>query len=246
MLSVGEITRKNVLHYDHGICNFEPKSAFHLNISLFSCINVWIKLSNSSLAAIKLEYVKTFCCDPPSYTQVAGIRLGTGVKCSKVLTDKRLPSLDSWIDNLDIFMDFICFICQLCQFHDNSSVIIPAEPQYWRNNGRFHCPLPEPQSDHNNNGGRTTAGPVDNFRTPTPLTEDFRNWKMYDIKQVKICPEYRDLLSKPRLDLSHEDVIKWKRFPRYWPFVWGIPRSPVNSPHKGQWRGALIFSLTCA
>ena len=24
---------------------------------------------------------------------------------------------------------------------------------------------------------------------------------------------------------------------RYWPFVRGIHRSPVNSPHKGQWRG---------
>ena len=41
----------------------------------------------------------------------------------------------------------------------------------------------------------------------------------------------------------HDDVIKWKHFPRYWPFVRGIPRSPVNSPHKGQWRGALMFSL---
>ena len=41
----------------------------------------------------------------------------------------------------------------------------------------------------------------------------------------------------------HDDVIKWKHFPRYWPFVRGIHRSPVNSPHKGQWRGALIFSL---
>ena len=44
---------------------------------------------------------------------------------------------------------------------------------------------------------------------------------------------------------SHDDVIKWKCFPRYWPFVWGIHRSPVNSPHKGQWRGALMFSLIC-
>ena len=26
----------------------------------------------------------------------------------------------------------------------------------------------------------------------------------------------------------------------------GIHRSPVNSPHKGQWRGALMFSLICA
>ena len=29
-----------------------------------------------------------------------------------------------------------------------------------------------------------------------------------------------------------------ENFPRYWPFV-------VNSPHKGQWRGALMFSLIC-
>ena len=35
-------------------------------------------------------------------------------------------------------------------------------------------------------------------------------------------------------------------FPRYWPFVRGIHRSPVNSPHKGQWRGTLMFSLTYA
>ena len=26
----------------------------------------------------------------------------------------------------------------------------------------------------------------------------------------------------------------------------GIHRSPVNSPHKGQWRGAVMFSLICA
>ena len=37
--------------------------------------------------------------------------------------------------------------------------------------------------------------------------------------------------------MHHDDVIKWKHFRRYWPFVWGIHRSPVNSPHKGQWRG---------
>ena len=35
-------------------------------------------------------------------------------------------------------------------------------------------------------------------------------------------------------------------FPRYWPFVLGIHRSPVNFSHKGQWRGTLMFSLICA
>ena len=44
----------------------------------------------------------------------------------------------------------------------------------------------------------------------------------------------------------HDDVIKWKHFPCYWPFVRGIHRSPVNSPHKGQWRVALMLSLICA
>ena len=34
--------------------------------------------------------------------------------------------------------------------------------------------------------------------------------------------------------LDYDDVIKWKHFPRYWSFVQGIHRSPVNSPHKGQ------------
>ena len=38
-------------------------------------------------------------------------------------------------------------------------------------------------------------------------------------------------------------MIKWKHFPRNWPFVRRIYRSPVNSQHKGQWRGALMFSL---
>ena len=39
--------------------------------------------------------------------------------------------------------------------------------------------------------------------------------------------------------------MKWKYFPCYWPFVRGIHRSPVNSQHKDQWRGALMFSLIC-
>ena len=46
------------------------------------------------------------------------------------------------------------------------------------------------------------------------------------------------------IDLN-DDVIKWKHFPRYWAFVRRIHRSPVNSPHKGQWRGAFMFSLIC-
>ena len=43
-----------------------------------------------------------------------------------------------------------------------------------------------------------------------------------------------------------DDVIKWKHFSRYRPFVRGIHRSPVNSPQKDQRRGALMFYLICA
>ena len=47
-------------------------------------------------------------------------------------------------------------------------------------------------------------------------------------------------------DVIHDVVIKWKHFLNYWPFVRGIHRLPVNSPRKGQWRGALMFSLICS
>ena len=59
---------------------------------------------------------------------------------------------------------------------------------------------------------------------------------------------YSTCLSWPNyyLPIIHDDVIKWKHFPRNWLFVRGIHRSPVNSPHKGHWRGALMFSLICA
>ena len=40
--------------------------------------------------------------------------------------------------------------------------------------------------------------------------------------------------------------IKWKYFPRYWPFVRGIHRSPVDFPHKGLWRESWMFSLIYA
>ena len=43
----------------------------------------------------------------------------------------------------------------------------------------------------------------------------------------------------------HDDIIKWKHFPHYWPFVRGIHQSLVNSQHEGHWRGALVFSLIC-
>ena len=54
-----------------------------------------------------------------------------------------------------------------------------------------------------------------------------------------------------RLDSqSHHPRAWWRHqmeaFSALLAFVRGIHRSPVNSPHKGQWRGALMFSLIWA
>ena len=49
----------------------------------------------------------------------------------------------------------------------------------------------------------------------------------------------------PEIWCKYDDVIKWKHFPRYRPFVRGIHQWLVNSQHKGYWHGALMFSLIC-
>ena len=44
----------------------------------------------------------------------------------------------------------------------------------------------------------------------------------------------------------YDDVITWKHYPRHWPFVRGIHRSPMDSLHRGQCRGSLMFSMIFA
>ena len=82
-----------------------------------------------------------------------------------------------------------------------------------------------------------------------------RTWTMSVPTRCRYLPPknqwLRKLSSAPNAEQkhnktqTHDDVIKWKHLPHYWPFVRGIHRSPVNSQHKGQWRGALMFSLIC-
>ena len=73
----------------------------------------------------------------------------------------------------------------------------------------------------------------DTWQTSIPAERNAR-MRMLDVTPY---PE------QPYTKLWHDDAIQLKYFPRYWPFVRGIHRSPVNSQHKGQWRGALMFSL---
>ena len=80
----------------------------------------------------------------------------------------------------------------------------------------------------------------------------FFQFKLLIYFNVQLATNGSELLSVPSMllmfktkntSVNHDDVIKWTIFPRYWPFVRGIHRSPVNSPHKGQWHGATMFCL---
>ena len=82
---------------------------------------------------------------------------------------------------------------------------------------------------------------------------DFGDTKRYPISYAltgKLRNVYCDYVEKIDHAFTgrhcHDDVIKWKHFPRNWPFVREIHRSPVNFLHKGQWRGALMFTLIYA
>ena len=71
------------------------------------------------------------------------------------------------------------------------------------------------------------------------LWRSYENWKNHI--DTSVIPFKQELNGAPyflnnKSSLStntHDDVIKWKHFPRHWSFVRGIHRSPVNSPHKG-------------
>ena len=65
--------------------------------------------------------------------------------------------------------------------------------------------------------------------------------KVHDLPEVNAKNAVRVALSGNHAHYSkvchhicHYDVIKWKHFPRYWPFVQGIHWSPVNFPMKNQ------------
>ena len=73
-----------------------------------------------------------------------------------------------------------------------------------------------------------------------------RNMKIKSSESTKNCwyNYYESAQQNPvRLPrFPHDDVIKWKQFPRHWPFVRGTHLLPLKML-KGQWRGASMFSL---
>ena len=71
-------------------------------------------------------------------------------------------------------------------------------------------------------------------------------WLEYNGSDSNITVVLDESHHRYHVTVTHDDVIKYTYFTLYWPFVRGIHRWPVDSPHKDQWRGALMFSLICA
>ena len=73
-----------------------------------------------------------------------------------------------------------------------------------RHAGRFDCLMSteQPHSDNNEQWQGGTVHGGSSARFPTKPTEKLKIEKMYAIKQIKICAEYRDMLPRPWLDLS--------------------------------------------
>ena len=59
-----------------------------------------------------------------------------------------------------------------------------------------------------------------------------RKWRIIFIWRSTFHVSQRSCTVILRNTRKHDDIIIWKHFPRYWTFVRGIHRSPVDSPHK--------------
>ena len=83
---------------------------------------------------------------------------------------------------------------------------------------------------------------------PSSIKLNFNyDYFIFDISYIpSVMYKQRHALPLLMKAITCHDAIKWKHFPHYWPFARGIHRWLVNSPQKGQWRRALMFSLMCA
>ena len=63
-------------------------------------------------------------------------------------------------------------------------------------------------------------------------------WSLCDAIVMIECQRHGSSCALDMMTSSNRNLFRV-----YWPFVRGIHRSPANSPHKGQWHGALMFPL---
>ena len=76
------------------------------------------------------------------------------------------------------------------------------------------------------------------------IAENVSIWWRHHVR-LPHCTQYRAMINRAttrsnciRNYMCHDDVI---HFPRYWPFVGGIHRSPMNSPHEGHLAHVYVF-----
>ena len=105
---------------------------------------------------------------------------------------------------------------------------------------QYHWPLAKAnhRSPHHHGFGHTHKVSAWNYH----MKYDFCNTQFRE-NILELAKRQWNTTLVSDLWMSSSWLMKWKHFPRYWPFVRGIHRSPMNSPHKGQWRGALMISL---
>ena len=89
---------------------------------------------------------------------------------------------------------------------------------------------------------RAVFSPLDAALSELSITQQQRSYITLIHVKAPAQPQEAD----KALYTQHIPRNMFCEFTRYWPFERGIHRSPVNSPHKGQWRGALMSSLICA
>ena len=98
----------------------------------------------------------------------------------------------------------------------------------WNNADRIHWRIyAAPKGDELN------AWELGNHQTS--LNAKFHGCSIISISGERAGQSMVPLPSPPHASRHalYDDVTKWKHFPRYWPLMRGIHRSPVNPPHKG-------------
>ena len=181
-----------------------PSSYF--TILMLNCLENTLKLQFDSYVTVSdsrpNQFQNNLNLTWPSNT--AGISLDSRLEYSKITHRYAKVSPFTWFLcwKLPIDTDFIHFICHFHQavtawecFDQPAALqqgmlgalIVWRPASFW---------LQWTMAD----GTMHTGSPA---KFPTKPTEEWKkNRKMYAIKQIKICAEYRDMLPRPRLDLS--------------------------------------------
>ena len=157
----------------------------------------------------------------------AGINLDSRLKYSKIThryaKNSPFTSFLYWkLPNDTYFIRFICQFNQLCGINDRYFFHGPAAPQqgmlgalivWW------------PASFWLREQWQRVLCMVAVLQSSQPKPQRNKNWKIYAVKQINICAEYRDMLPRPRLvcqvpglrpifctDLNFYNNLQWTKY----------------------------------